>query len=112
MAGFRSDTRTLMLWVAKVGIGLPAQGIPPLEVGRPMAEAKLTALGGMAPYTWALAGPVKLPAGLTLDPAQGTIRGTPETPGSFALTAYVKDAKGSVGIAQMTLEVKQAGGRK
>jgi hypothetical protein len=111
MAGFRTDTRTLMLWVAKVGIELPANGIPPLEVGRPMTEAKLTAIGGTAPYTWALAGPVKLPAGLTLDPAQGTIKGTPAAAGSFPLTIYVKDANGAVGIARMTLEVKKAGNR-
>lgn len=112
MAGFRSDTRTLVLWVAKVGIELPAQGIPPLEIGRPMTEAKLKAFGGTAPYTWALAGQVKLPAGLTLDPARGTIRGTPEAPGSFALMIYVKDANGSVGIARMTLDVRQAGDRR
>ena len=112
MADFRSDTRTLMLWVAKVGIEFPTPAIPPLEIGRPMTEATLTAVGGTAPYTWALASRVKLPAGLTLDPAHGTIKGTPEVPGSFALTVYVKDASGSVGIDRMTLEVKQAGDRK
>mgnify|MGYP002260588853 CR=1 FL=1 len=69
--------------VAQVGIELQTPGL--LEVGRPMTEFKLAAFGGTAPYTWSLAGPVKLPAGLTLDPAQGTIRGTPEAPGSFAL---------------------------
>jgi len=110
MAGFRSDTRTLVLWVAKVGIEFPAQEI--FEIGRPMTEVKLTAVGGTAPYTWALAGPVKLPAGLTLDSAQGTIRGTPEAPGAFALLIYVKDANGSVGIAKASLEVKPTGDRK
>lgn len=106
MAGFRSDTRTLVLWVAKVGIELPAKGIPPLQIGRPMTEAKLAAFGGAAPYTWTLAGPVKLPAGLTLDSAQGTISGTPDAGGSFALVICVKDAKGAVGIARMAIEVK------
>jgi hypothetical protein len=55
---------------------------------------------------------VKLPAGLTLDSAQGTIRGTPEAPGAFALLIYVKDANGSVGIAKASLEVKPTGDRK
>jgi hypothetical protein len=112
MAGFRSDTRTLVLWVAEVGIELPAKGISPLEAGSPMSEAGLIAFGGTAPYRWALAGAVKLPAGLTLDPAQGTISGTPETPGSFALTIHVKDANGLVGIAGVPLEVRRAGDRK
>jgi len=112
MAGFRSDTRTLVLWVAKVGIEPPAQGISPLEVSKPMVESQLTATGGTAPYTWALAGPVKLPAGLTLDPAQGTIKGTPEAPGLFALTIHVKDASGAVGITRVKIEVKQTGDRK
>ncbi len=110
MAGFRSDTRTLVLWVAPVGIELPAQEI--LEIGRPMTEVKFTAVGGTAPYTWALAGQAKLPAGLTLDPAQGTIRDAPEAPGSFPLTIYVKDANGSVGIVKTTIAVKPAGDRQ
>ena len=110
MAGFRADTRTLVLWVAKVGIEVPAPGI--LEIGRPMTEAKLTAVGGTAPYTWALVGPVKLPAGLKLDSTQGTINGTPEGSGSFALTIHVKDAKGAVGISKMSLAVRPAGQRQ
>lgn len=112
LAGFRSDTRTLVLWVAKVGIELPAQGIPTLKTGTPMTEAKFTPIGGTAPYTWALAGNLKLPAGLTLEPTQGTIRGSPEVPGLFPLTVYVKDANGSVGITRMILEVKPSGDRK
>jgi len=107
MAGFRSDTRTLVLWVAKVGIELPEKNSP-LEIGRPMPEATLTATGGAPPYQWSLAGPGKLPAGLTLDSAQGTLRGTPETPGSFSLVIHARDAKGSVGITRMTIEVKPA----
>jgi len=110
MAGFRSDTRTFVLWVAQVGIELQAPGL--LEVGRPMTEFKLAAVGGTAPYTWALAGPVKLPAGLTLDPTRGTIQGTPEMSGSFAITIHVKDVNGSVGITKTTLEIKPTNDRK
>ena len=110
MAGFRSDTRTFVLWVAKVGIELQAPGL--LEVGRPMTNCKLAAVGGAPPYTWALAGPVKLPAGLTLDPARGTIQGTPQMSGSFALTIHVKDVNGAVGITKSTLEVKPTNDRK
>jgi len=109
MDGFRSDTRTLVLWVARVGIELPPPAV--LDVGRAMRETRFTAFGGAAPYTWSLAGPVKLPAGLTLDPTLGTIQGTPEAPGMFPLTVYVKDAKGSVGIAKATVEVKPASDR-
>jgi len=99
-----------VLWVAQVGIELQAPEL--LGVGRPMTNFKLAAVGGAPPYTWALAGPVKLPAGLTLDPARGTIQGTPQMSGSFALTIHVKDVNGAVGITKSTLEVKPTHDRK
>jgi len=110
LAGFRSDTRTLMLWVAKVGVELPEK-TSPLEIGQPMNELKLAATGGKPPYKWSIAGAVKLPAGLTLDAAEGTIRGTPQAPGTFPLVVHVKDTNGAVGISALTLEVRSTGAR-
>ena len=47
------------------------------EVGLPFSET-LVASGGRPPYTWLIA-TGSLPAGITLNPATGTISGTPTT---------------------------------
>jgi len=49
-----------------------------------------TASGGIAPYSYALAVPDSLPPGTMLDPATGTVSGTPTRAGSFsyAIAAY------------------------
>jgi len=50
----------------------------------------LTAVGGVTPYTWSLAGGA-LPADLTLD-SLGDITGKPTTLGTFTFTACVTDS--------------------
>ncbi|HYI94509.1 MAG TPA: putative Ig domain-containing protein [Bryobacteraceae bacterium] len=67
-------------------------------------SAGLSATGGSAPYTWALAGGA-LPSGLTLNPA-GTITGTPTAAGSFSFTAQVTDAATGIQTAQRTLTLQ------
>jgi hypothetical protein len=62
----------------------------PAEVGAPY-QAVLTAVGGVAPYTWSIISGT-LPAGLTLDPASGHITGTPTAGGTTALTIQVQDS--------------------
>jgi hypothetical protein len=50
----------------------------------------LTASGGTPPYTWSLSPPS--PSGLTFDPVNVALNGTPTTPGSFPLTVTVTDS--------------------
>jgi choice-of-anchor A domain-containing protein len=64
------------------------------EVGTPFS-ATMTASGGTAPYTYAIAG--NLPAGLTLNPTTGAVTGTPTASGTFSVKAT--DAKGATGTA-------------
>jgi large repetitive protein len=88
-AGSRTDTQTYSMSV-----------VAPLKITKSstVAEAGIaftltpTATGGKAGYTWTLTG--TLPTGLTLDPATGSISGTPTVPGSTPLTLTVKDTLG------------------
>jgi len=54
-------------------------------------EAKLTAWGGVPPYTWGFASG-SLPPGLRLDAKVGSISGTPSTGGEFSVTFQVTDS--------------------
>jgi hypothetical protein len=61
-------------------------------------EAKLTAWGGIPPYSWTVASGT-LPPGLRLDAKDGTISGTPRTGGEFPVTIQVTDSLKPSGAA-------------
>jgi hypothetical protein len=65
------------------------------------------ASGGIAPYTYSVtAGTV--PAGTTLNPATGTVSGTPTTSGSFSYTITVNDSDGATTSAPTTGTISSA----
>jgi hypothetical protein len=77
-------------------------------------QANLTAAGGTAPYTWALASGSTLPSGLSLS-SSGVITGTlasTVTTGSYSFTAKVTDSTSSSANAALTLVVYAAAGSK
>ncbi len=78
-----------------------AGGLPGGTVGTAYSQT-LSASGGNAPYTYSATG---LPAGLTLDPATGTISGTPTQDGSYTVTVSVTDANGATGTATYTIVI-------
>jgi hypothetical protein len=53
-----------------------------------------TVTGGLAPFSWTVASG-QLPNGLTLDPATGTLAGTPSIVGAFTWTVRVTDSMGT-----------------
>jgi outer membrane autotransporter protein len=61
-----------------------------LQVGQPYSQTNVAA-GGTGPYTYALANGT-LPAGLSLDPATGTVSGTPTTAGAFSYAIKATDS--------------------
>jgi hypothetical protein len=77
-------------------------------------QATLTAVGGVAPYTWTLVSGSTLPSGLSLSSA-GVISGTlasTVTTGSYSFTAQATDSKSSKTTAVLTLPVYAATGSK
>lgn len=64
----------------------------------------LAASGGVTPYAWTLASG-SLPSGLTLDPATGTISGTPAATGEFPVTVTVTDAQGAAASRSLVIRI-------
>lgn len=78
---------------------------PPGIVGTQYAQS-LAAVGGVAPYSWSLAGG-SLPPGLTLS-SIGVIAGVPATAGTYQFTLTVTDARQQTG--SRTLSITISGG--
>jgi putative Ig domain-containing protein len=100
--GTRSDTTALTLTVVEQLVAT-AGTLSRAEVSRPFAYAP-TARGGLAPYTWSLAGGT-LPGGLALDPATGAIRGIPLAAGAFPVQLQLKDSAGFTATLPVALVV-------
>ncbi|MGB0101162.1 MAG: hypothetical protein WBP61_12860, partial [Nocardioides sp.] len=71
-------------------------------VGVALTPFDLTASGGEEPYTWAATG---LPDGVTVS-TSGTVSGTPEEAGDFAVTATVTDAAEDENTVDFTLAIR------
>jgi hypothetical protein len=80
--------------------------VPGATVGAPYSQT-LAAAGGAAPYRWAVTAGA-LPAGLKLDPAYGTISGTPTQAGAASFTVTVTDSGPPVQQASQPLSIQVA----
>jgi hypothetical protein len=90
-----SATLAVTWSVRRLQIGytsLPISGTP-LVYGLPYSQ-KLLGLGGTSVYTWTALGP--LPPGLTLNPNNGRIIGTPTNTGSFNTPLQLSDNTGHI----------------
>lgn len=98
----RSDTKALALDVV-TPLAVTQTTLPVSEVGRAVRATTLAATGGRAPYAWAL---TSAPAGITIDPATGTLRGTSAAAGFFIVQAAVTDTYGTSASLALTLAVR------
>lgn len=99
-----SSTEALTITVVG-SLQVTTQSLPDALVGVPYSQA-LTAAGGTAPYTWAIA-TGSLPTGLTLNPVIGIISGTTlqATTSPVAITFSVTDTGPPPQKATMTLKL-------
>jgi hypothetical protein len=98
----QGDTQALSLLVAPPP-SVTTTSLPAGNLGVAYG-ANLQASGGTTPYSWSLdAG--SLPAGLALDPATGSITGTPTATGTFPFTVRVTDARGASDPQDLSIAV-------
>jgi hypothetical protein len=100
VSGSRSDTQSYTLSVVEP-LRIAKAAAPKAEVGFPF-EVALQASGGRGPYTWSATG---LPAGLTLDVANGTISGTPTAATAASVKVTVTDTVGTATSVTLDLPV-------
>jgi YVTN family beta-propeller protein/uncharacterized repeat protein (TIGR03803 family) len=77
------------------------------QVGVAYSSA-LNAAGGVAPYTFSIAGGA-LPPVLSLNSSTGAITGTPTTEGTYSFIAQVVDSKSNIATASCSIVVTAAG---
>lgn len=103
--GTSSDATVLLTVTAPVLTVSPTGGALPSAMAGSAWSQTMTASGGTAPYNWSS---TALPAGLTLNPASGTVSGTPSVAGHYNFRVAVKDALGATGSSDYSLIVNAA----
>jgi uncharacterized protein (TIGR03437 family) len=92
--------------VKPAGLSIMTRALPAGVVHFEYPRQVLTASGGAAPYTFAIASG-SLPEGLTL--TDGVISGIPTAAGTSSLRIAVTDAAGSQGTAEASIVIRGAG---
>ena len=97
-------------WVIRPVPAVASQGTISIPGGTAYTKT-FTATNGTTPYTWSWSGtptaawPTGTPPGLSLDPATGTVSGTPNVTGSTSVTVTVTDRSGVTGTRTFTWTV-------
>jgi len=103
-----TSTRQLALAISGTPVVITTASLPSGLVNQSYTATLQASGGAGSGYNWTLApGSAALPAGLTLNPATGTISGTPTAPGTSNLTFRASDSAG--GSADRALSLTIAG---
>ncbi|WP_421359044.1 putative Ig domain-containing protein [Agrobacterium rosae] len=86
-----TGNRAYTLTVAAAATSLPSTSLPAGTAGQAYSSAINPAIGGIAPYDYALSAGA-LPAGITLNSSSGALTGTPITAGSFTFSVTATDS--------------------
>ena len=92
---FSNINQTGDLTGASSGLSVACAAIKSGQVGIAFNSGPIVVTGGTGSYTYSIVG--TLPAGLTLNSANGTVSGTPSSTGAFSV--QVMDSAGTAGIA-------------
>jgi hypothetical protein len=95
--------RTLTFVVAPAFLNIVTAALPAGVAGQPYSYV-FRVTGAVGTLTWSAPG--SLPGGLSLDPASGTLAGTPSTPGDYSFTIAAKDqhANGATQSVQLHID--------
>ena len=98
--------REVEVKVVVLPLGVSSAALPDAAGGFPYAAVlEARPAGGGPPYAWAIEPPTALPAGLSLDPLEGRVKGTPTTTGAFSFTVAVTDLSGQTARRDVSLVV-------
>jgi Putative Ig domain/IPT/TIG domain len=98
------EISSLQIWGEYTGpligpLTVTTTSLPGATGGQPYS-ATLTAIGGVAPYSWSVTGGT-LPPGLSLNSSTGVISGTPTVGGTYSFSVTVTDSESS-GVSATT----------
>ncbi|MDP2402196.1 MAG: putative Ig domain-containing protein, partial [Actinomycetota bacterium] len=92
-------------WGSPPVLSIVTTALPAMARGDEYLET-LTALGGSAPYSWALSSGA-LPTGISLNISTGALSGIPSVSGNFEISLTVTDAVAATASKTFSLEVAE-----
>jgi hypothetical protein len=99
-----SATRALAIAVGAAPLAITTTSLPNARRNQTYQQT-VAATGGIAPYTWSLAGG-SLPPGLALAAATGVISGRPTSTGTWSFTVRVSDSQGPAAADTQVLSIR------
>jgi hypothetical protein len=105
-AGFFAALSVTQSFPISTQLTVPGGALTPGSATVPYS-ANLTASGGISPDTWSLTGGALPDGGVSLS-ADGSISGTPKTPGTYTFSALATDSKGATALGTFSIVIAPA----
>ncbi len=101
----RTASLTLPLVIRTTPVFITSSSLGEGVIDEPF-QARLSAQGGVPPYSWELLGP-ELPEGMTFSSINGVIEGTPQKSFSGTVSVKVQDSENKSDSADLILEIRE-----